>query len=471
MTTFSAARRAFAIICFSASLAFATDKAAHSAKPAAKPQPACPLQDLRLDPANDIHATEEYQAWVQELVAHEQFDELDCLARSARINKTILPGGLWKLHTIYYGGVDAPHGHATERDWADHINRLQHWVDAYPQSIDARVALADGLISYAWDARGDGNSDSVTENGWALFQERIKRAHHVLDEAAKLPEKSPEWYMAMQIIARAEDWDPEREGRLLKDAVAFEPRYYYFARQHVEYLKPQWNGEPGDSERFIGEIADQIGGDAGDILYFQLASNLICKCRGEAHEKLLSWPRIQKGFVALEKQSGASILNTNLYAFMAIRVADSITADAMLKRIPDNQWDEKTWGNKRYFDECKTWADGRASYDREQKARLDAASANMSSSYGPAFKKELEAAIMPHWQECLPKAQGDLQPFAIIAQIDAQGRAGLGTLSRKSNLGLCLYRFLPTQYSTKPPHADYFLMLDLDPATVQATGK
>ena len=43
-------------------------------------------------------------------------------------------------------------------------------------------------------------------------------------------------------------------------------------------------------EKFTLEVADRIGGDQGDFLYFQLATSLICGCGDEPN---LSWAKNQ----------------------------------------------------------------------------------------------------------------------------------------------------------------------------------
>jgi hypothetical protein len=42
-----------------------------------------------------------------QLLGEEKFEELDCLADTARSGKTRFPGGSWKLRNIYIG-LDSP---------------------------------------------------------------------------------------------------------------------------------------------------------------------------------------------------------------------------------------------------------------------------------------------------------------------------------------------------------------------------
>jgi hypothetical protein len=206
---------------------------------------ACPAADLNYDLSTDVHATEEFQAGIAERFSQEKFAELDCMADSLRSNKTRFSGGAWKLHTFYLG-VESPEGHATDEDWQDYFRRLERWAAASPASITARVAFAKSYVNYAWFARGDGDSNTVSGSGWRLFSQRMDKAKQILDEASKLEAKCPEWYVDMMQVAIGQQWDGSRENALLEQAIAFEPAYYTAYRQHAVFISPMWYGQEGE---------------------------------------------------------------------------------------------------------------------------------------------------------------------------------------------------------------------------------
>jgi hypothetical protein len=257
---------------------------------------ACQADRLDFHESTDVNAFRNYGRAVGELLRQEKFDQLDCIADSARTQKARFSGGDWKLRQLYNALEEPEHGvHATEEDWKDHLGRLKRWVAAHPESITARVAFAKAYVGYAWDARGNGYSDTVSDSGWRLFRERLEKARSILEEAAKLKRKCPEWYVVMQRIALGQAWDSESVSALLEKAVAFEPQYQTYYQMYAIYLLPKWRGEDGDSARFAQEAADRVGGEQGDALYFWIAAKIACPCE-EPEYKRLSWPRIQKGF-------------------------------------------------------------------------------------------------------------------------------------------------------------------------------
>jgi hypothetical protein len=126
----------------------------------------CRAVELNFDPGVDVHAIESYKMAVADLLKQEKFDDLDCTADELRSSRARFAGGAWQLVTFYQGLSDPWVGHATEADWQAHIERLKRWVKTSPLSITARVGLAESYSDFAWDARGGGTVDTVSETGW-----------------------------------------------------------------------------------------------------------------------------------------------------------------------------------------------------------------------------------------------------------------------------------------------------------------
>jgi len=113
----------------------------------------------------------------------EKFDELDALAAQLRASKERLRDGAWKLNAFYMGVGAPPDDDATDNGWESHLNNLRKWLSHSPDSITAHVALADALLNYAWEARGTGYSNTVTQEGRRLFNERMAMAGEVINDA------------------------------------------------------------------------------------------------------------------------------------------------------------------------------------------------------------------------------------------------------------------------------------------------
>ena len=431
--------------------------------------PNCGVVGLDVDPVTDVHAFEEYKGSILELLKRERFRELDCLADAARSGKTRFAGGAWKLR-VFYGALEKPPLHATEVDWKNHLRLLKHWVSSRPQSITARVALAEAYDGYGWNARGEGFSDTISESGSNLFAARLKKAEQILQQASTLKAKCPEWYAAMQEVALGEGWHLERASALLQRAIAFEPTYDAYYRNYAHFLLPKWYGRDGDSERFAQESADRLGGEDGDILYFLIAKELGCACNAPQFSRM-SWPRVQKGFDELEKKYGVSLIALNSYALMANNSNDSVAADPIFKRIGDN-WDKDTWVNEDYYKRCRDVAAEFAPLQARSRVRKKAAQEHKESPEGTAYLKQIQPAFTGFLQKCQEAAVGDHTKFELMVEIAKDGSLEDAWFDTPGHTAGCMLREMGRSHDRKetpfppPPSPDYWLNFEVDPATI-----
>ncbi len=429
---------------------------------------------LNGDLSVDIHALHNFMDTAARLLKEEKFEELDCLADHSRSGKERLPGGLWKVHLLYLGlRQPVPYPvHATQEDWTDLLQRLPRWAKARPESITARVALALAYLEYASDARGTGYASTVSQSGWKLFEERTAEAKRILTEASKLAAKCPEWYVAMQMVSLNQSWPVTEARALFEEANKFEPEYYTYARDLASYLLPKWSGEPGDTEKFVQEIADRIGGDKGDILYFQVAAAnyVICGCNDNPQ---LSWDRIKRGFEASEKHYGVSMENLNRTAYLASYFGerDPVYADKILTRIGD-QWDAETWGHKEDFEGIRQWVSAVAPAAAQLHVIEETAAANEQTPEGARYKAVFEKKYRELLQQCVG-SDGDSVTqwqgkFKALTNLGAKGTVEDIRIQSMGPVVTCLGKKL---YSFKqenatpfppPPQAPYWIELHLD---------
>jgi len=326
-------------------------------KPTAQAQPVARPAEAPQASAAKLETEEEYEAPIKQAFSQGNFDQLEKTIKEARESKGRILGGVWKVDIFYTAIYQTFLGpQPQEAEWKMHFDSLNQWIKAKPQSAAARISFAEAYTGYAWVARGDGAANTVSDEGWELFQERNGLAVAALVEAAQLKEKCPYWYEAMQMVALDQGWDKSQARELLEEAVRFEPDYYHFYRQHAHYLEPRWYGDEGELEAFATEVADRVGGPKGDILYFEIASLHSCQCNSEAHAlDNMSWLRIKDGYSALAQTYGVSTLKRNRFASMAVKVKDREAAREAFAGIgPD--WDKDVWVSDQKFANAKNWA-------------------------------------------------------------------------------------------------------------------
>lgn len=478
-TRFQSALHTFAVaisISGIATLLFVLCHTARTEATGAKGQatsPSCSFSDAAFDPSIDVDALDEYRDAIAQLLKQERFSDLDCVADAARTAKTRFSGGGWKLRNLYIGLESPRPGHPTQEDWVQHLELIERWTRRNPQSITAPIALAEAYVAYAWDARGDGYANTVSDSGWALFGERIAKAKTILDSASTLATKCPDWYIAMQQVAQGQSWELPRATALFQQAVAFEPAYQYYYRTQATLLLPKWSGEEGDAASFAEESANRVGGETGDVLYFLIAEKIVCACE-DAEFGHFSWPRLQNGFTALEKKYGTSLISVNSLALMAVNSNDCVAADSAFKRIGNN-WDKETWITQDWFKQNRDSAAQVGPMQIRVRATRKDAQANMQTPEGQAYVKNVQQKLAAFEEPCAKESDGDQRKFEMQLSVGENGNAELAQTEQRPNaFTVCVMRGLYQSFLKKetpfapPPRASYWLLLELAPATFAA---
>ena len=294
----------------------------------------------------------EYEAYEQDVRKHwanNDYEWLESEARKLAASKERLPGGYWKLRVLYKSIAAVVNNQSSDASWQEHIERIEKWASERPASAMPRIILADVWRSYAWKIRGTGLPDTVKPEDWKTFRERHQKASKILDEAAALEQRSPEWYVTALLVARVEEDDREAFERLYRQAVALESNYYYFYQAKAGYILPQWHGQAGEWERYAEAAANEIGGEQGDIILFTVYTENWSQYPLEFMEKRRAIaPRLLAGFRAIEKLYGSSSQRLNQGCLISFFVDDNTTPAELMKRI-GNAYDLSVWKEESVF--------------------------------------------------------------------------------------------------------------------------
>lgn len=290
----------------------------------------------------------EIRAQAKNLLKTGEFEKLDDFARKLRVSKSSFPSGRWKLGEVYRGMI--PGDEANEAKWTTTLDSLQKWTESRPDSVTARVALANFYVSYAWKARGGGWADTVTDSGWKLMHDRLTKSLRTLKDAEALQEKCPAQWSVLFSVALGMGIKNSEYDTLFERAVRSEPQYpnYYFARAY--YLLPRWYGSTNDTANFMWKSADELGGDDGDLLYARMVWDLQSTIGGNVFDECkLSWERTDKGFKVMEKRFPESLEVKNAYAYMALFGSTHAQPVRALLADLHGKIDLSVWDSKEHF--------------------------------------------------------------------------------------------------------------------------
>ena len=232
------------------------------------------------------------------------------------------------------------------------IARLQAWIAHNPQSVTARVGLAEVYYRYGWEA-GDPRAESASPDDKRLFIDRLGKAQAALDDAATLKVQCPESYWLRLAIARSEGYENAETAQFYAKAVAFEPGYFYYYDSYADYLLPSWKGRPQASAIFAQQAADNLGGQLGDFIYFEMAAHIVGDMNLDPNE--LDWTRIQRGHKALADMYDSVNYDRNQLALLAWRFKDAAVARQEFGLIGD-KWAQTIWSGKAQYDSARQWA-------------------------------------------------------------------------------------------------------------------
>lgn len=320
--------------------------------PLSVPQSANPPQDPKVAPKPVAgKESEAYKQTVLKRLRKRDFKWIDNEASKARTYKERLPGGYWKLRSLYSVMEKPMTGEQpSEGDWEDLIRDLSAWSQQHPESVTAKVALATVWQQYAWKARGMGSANTVSDVARETFQKRLANAAEILTAATSLKEKCPHWFVTAIWVGLGQGWERGALDRVFDDAIKLEPTYYYLYQAKATYLLPRWIGVEGEWERFAEDSALHLGGHQGDIVRFTVYSQMMSLhdvTFMNTHQHVV--PKLIDGFRSLEKLYGASPHRLNEACYFAVFGNDLATASELFKRVGED-YDPSVWRSNQHFE-------------------------------------------------------------------------------------------------------------------------
>jgi tetratricopeptide (TPR) repeat protein len=233
----------------------------------------------------DIEAASKQTA---SLIAKEKFAQLDQLGDQFRSSQAANADGLWNLD-LFYSALDGGR-EFNETQYAQRVYELKRWLAQNPNSIAARIALAQCHIYNSWNARNqEGRED--------LFRDRLKLARTTMDADPDIIKKCPMASVVYVRLAVGESGDKEKFLKIAADCHKRYPTFFCIDTWVCYFLMPQWYGTRLEVEQYIKSRADEISGARGDKVYAQLVwyeqdglENIFTE------NSPIRWQRVKSGF-------------------------------------------------------------------------------------------------------------------------------------------------------------------------------
>jgi Domain of unknown function (DUF4034) len=316
-------------------------------------QKGVPLQIIN----NNEHAEREaFENEMRNLLQRAEYDQLESCADACRTGRSRFTNSFLKLRAFYSAFLDYP----VDRDdtqWTQFIQSIENWVRQKPESVTARIALAQAYRGYAWKARGGDWASTVTSQAYRLMQERLAVARQVLNEARLLPQKCPGWYGAALSVALGTEMKRKDYDNLFAEAVSKVPEYDAIYDYTAYYLLPRWYGQPGEWESFVGtmmqrdDIPDAKEIFAKSVLYLNSMGFFDLEFSSSRQSSAL----LKESFLALQKHYPDSLEINSVFCLASVKMYDYKQIREQLKLI-GGRFDPACWKSPEKFQEVVRFA-------------------------------------------------------------------------------------------------------------------
>jgi hypothetical protein len=274
---------------------------------------------------------------VQTAFQSRKFADLDDLYKRWCTGRDRFADGRWKL-TQYEAGFKG--WFSAWNRWDLDLQAIQAWQKERAGSEAAWVAEAVYWQSYAWRARGTGYADTVSQDAWELFKERLNKSKAILSRIHSSNSSCPAPY-AMTITVLLELGAPRKLIQAVYEEGAKRfPQYHgiYFAMART--YEPKWGGSAEEYEKFANDAAratkDFEGGAMYSRIYWLVDNNQGIPFRAESPAPP-RWQSLKAGYQDLMRLYPASMNNLTKFTDVTCRSHDSELYRTLRSRIVGNE--------------------------------------------------------------------------------------------------------------------------------------
>jgi hypothetical protein len=112
----------------------------------------------------------------------------------------------------------------------------------WPDASTSWLLKGEANIEMAWQARGGGYANTVTDEGWKSFKEHLNTAGKSLEHAWKLNPKDPRIAVKMMWVELGQGQGGDRMELWFNRAMELDPNDYDACNTKCLYLEPKWYG-------------------------------------------------------------------------------------------------------------------------------------------------------------------------------------------------------------------------------------
>jgi len=179
----------------------------------------------------------------------------------------------WDAHEYFFRGLNTKKD-GTPLEFETRKAKLEAWIAHSPDSLAPQIALGDAWIAHAWEARGTGWANTVTEEGWKKFHERLAEARKILESIPEEKIDDASVYSLLLVVAMGEgwkDWPEKKRDELFRKAIAIDKNRLGPYMNRRTTLSPKWGGARDDCFKLAERASAAFSPEDADWLYSYIA--------------------------------------------------------------------------------------------------------------------------------------------------------------------------------------------------------
>jgi hypothetical protein len=282
------------------------------------------------------------------------FDRLEEMEQRLRDRRGRNKYGYWEQE-YFPTAIHTGYAHVTRNSERWH-KLLDAWEKAHPESIYPLIIRAQRLVRDGWEARGSGYADTVTEQGWKVFREKLQLAEEQLKKAEALEENDAYLYAVWIEVAMGLGASKQERMKLVEAAKDIDPEFYAAYEKMQFSLTPRWGGSAEEIEAFAREANEWAGPQQGTQMYALLASDMQRSLQKDFTEiKAFNWELLSQGFDQLRAAFPESDYYLEVQSWFSHYYRDKDKARELFALIGDD-YNIDVWGREEAFIRSRRWA-------------------------------------------------------------------------------------------------------------------
>lgn len=217
--------------------------------------------------------------------------------------------------------------------------------------------------TYAWDARGGGYANTVGQDRFRIFRERLGHAATALEKAWELDTTNSDAATQMITVEMGQGNGRRHMETWFHRAMATDPDNYSACQKKLLYLAPKWHGTINDPRKFGMECLATGNWKARLPLLLADAHESLAECNSGQPERYyrrsLVWEDVQPVFESYLRQFPQASFERSRYALWACRCVEWQEADRQFTILGDNA-QKHLFGNADAFQRLREEAVRRA---------------------------------------------------------------------------------------------------------------